>query len=110
MPSYIDPRTGEFVWCCPLCGQPIRCQDPLQVDRLEQEAACESCRAKDLFRSNPEIIGFAVAMWARSNSWPPSSTWMEAIPPSGISILGDDYRVSTLRYPRRAALSSWTAS
>lgn len=109
MLSYIDPQTGEFLWQCPLCGQSIRCQDPLQFDQLEQESTCEGCRARDLFQSNPEVIGFAVKMWARSGRWPVSSSWMEAIPASGISVLGGDYPASALRNPRRAAILSWTA-
>jgi len=106
---YIDPQTGEFLWRCPLCGESIRCQDQFEIDQLESEAACEGCRARELFESNPEIIAFAVDMWARMDSWPQSSTWMEAIPPSGISVLGGDYHAEGLRYPRRTAVLSWTA-
>lgn len=109
MLAYIDPQTGEFLWQCPLCGQSIRCQDPLQFDKLEQESTCEGCRARELFQSNPEVIGFAVDMWARSGKWPVSSCWMEAIPASGISVLGGDYHASALRYAGRAAILSWTA-
>jgi DNA-directed RNA polymerase subunit RPC12/RpoP len=110
MLAYIDPQTGEFLWCCPLCWESIRCQDQSEIDQLEEEAACEGCRARELFESNPEMIGFAVDMWARTDSWPQSSTWMEAIPPSGISVLGVDYHACDLRYPRRTAVLSWTAS
>ncbi len=106
---YIDPQTGEFLWRCPLCGESIRCQDQLELEELEKEGACEGCRAREIFESNPEMIGFAVDMWASADSWPQSSSWMKAIPPSGISVLGDDYRVSALRYPRRSSLLSWTA-
>jgi hypothetical protein len=109
MLCYIDPQTGEFLWRCPHCGESIHCQDQEQVDQLEEDAACGGCRAKELFASNPEIIGFAVELWARSDSWPQSSSWMEAIPPTGISVLGSDYHAAGLRYPGRAALSSWTA-
>ena len=109
MLSYIDPQTGEFIWRCPLCGESIRCQDQSQFDRLEKEGACEGCRAREIFESNPEMIGFAVDMWASADSWPQSSSWMEAIPPSGISVLGSDYRASTLHYPRRSSLLSWSA-
>jgi hypothetical protein len=108
MLCYIDPQTGEFIWRCPRCGEPIRCQDPAQIDRLEKEGACEGCRARDLFESTPEVIGFAVDLWARAGSWPQSSAWMEAIPPSGISVLGSDYHASGLRYSRRSSLLSWT--
>ncbi len=109
MLCYIDPQTGEFLWRCPLCGESIRCQDQLELDTLEEEVACEGCRAREIFETNPEMIGFAVDMWARADSWPQSSSWMEAIPPSGISVLGDNYRASALRYPRRSSLLSWTA-
>ena len=109
MLAYIDPHTGEFLWRCPLCGESIRCQDQSDIDQLEEEAACEGCRARALFESNPEMIGFAVDMWARLDTWPQSSTWMEAIPPSGISVLGGDYHAGGLRTRTRPALLSWTA-
>ena len=109
MLTYIDPQTGEFLWRCPLCGESIRCQDQSQIVHLEYEAACKGCRARELFESSPEMIGFAVDMWARLDSWPQSSTWMEAIPLSGISVLGGDYHADGLRYPRRTAVLSWTA-
>lgn len=105
---YIHPHTGEFLWRCPHCGESILCQDLTELDQLRDEAACEGCRARELFELNPEMIGFAVDMWARLDSWPQSSSWMEAIPPSGISVLGVDRGAFGLRDPRRAALN-WTA-
>jgi DNA-directed RNA polymerase subunit RPC12/RpoP len=105
---YIHPHTGEFLWRCPDCGESISCQDLTELDQLRDDGACEGCRARELFERNPEMIGFAVDMWARLDSWPQSSSWMEAIPPSGISVLGSDRGVFGLRDPRRAPLS-WTA-
>ena len=109
MLTYIHPHTGEILWRCPHCGESIHCHDLTELDQLQDEAACEGCRARELFEQNPEMIGFAVDMWARLDSWPQSSIWMEAIPPSGISVLGADHGAFGLRHPRRAALS-WTAS
>jgi DNA-directed RNA polymerase subunit RPC12/RpoP len=109
MPSYIDPLTSEIVWSCPHCGESICCQDLLELDKLQKDGACEGCRARELFQSNPEMISFAVDMWARLDTWPRSSIWMEAIPPSGISVLGADYHAHGLQYPKRPALLSWTA-
>ena len=109
MPSYIDPLTSEIVWICPHCGESIRCEDLLELDKLQKDSACEGCRARELFESNPEMISFAVDMWARSDTWPRSSIWMEAIPPSGISVLGAGYHARGLRYVKRPALLSWTA-
>ncbi len=108
MLMYIDPNTGEFLWRCPLCGESIRCRDQSEIDELEEEAVCAGCRAKALFESNPEMIGFAVDMWARLDSWPQSSAWMEAIPASGISVLGAEYHARDWGYPRRTAGLSWT--
>ena len=108
MLMYIDPNTGEFLWRCPLCGESIRCRDQAEIDELEEEAACAGCRARALFESNPEMIGFAVDMWARLDSWPQSSTWMEAIPTTGISVLGADYHARDWGYPRRSAALGWT--
>lgn len=105
---YIDPQTSEIVWRCPRCGESIRCQDLLELDQLTEASACEGCRARELFESSPEMISFAVGMWARSDSWPASSVWMEAIPQSGISVLGADYHSHALRYPKRPALLSRT--
>ena len=109
MLSYIDPKKGEIVWCCPSCGESVRCEDLLELDRLQEGSACEGRRARELFENSPEMISFAVGMWARSDSWPQSSIWMEAIPPSGISVLGADYHSHGLRSPKRPALLGFRA-
>lgn len=109
MLSYIDPHTGEFVWQCPHCGESIRSEDLPELENGQEDGACEGCLARELFEGNPEMISFAVDMWARSDSWPGSSVWMEAIPPSGISVLGADYHEHRLHLPRRRSLLSWTA-
>jgi DNA-directed RNA polymerase subunit RPC12/RpoP len=109
MLSYIHPLTGELVWLCPQCGQSIRCQGLIEFEQLQDEAACDGCRARELFERNPEMIGFAVDMWARLDTWPQSSVWMEAIPPSGISVLGADYHASGLRHLIGSAALGWTA-
>jgi DNA-directed RNA polymerase subunit RPC12/RpoP len=108
-PTYVHPLTGELLWRCPHCGHSIRCQNLTELDQLEDDAACEGCRARELFERNPEMIGFAVDMWARLDAWPQSSVWMEAIPLSGISVLGAGYHAIGLRYPNRTAALSWTA-
>ena len=108
MLMYIDPNTGEFLCRCPVCGESIRCRDQVEVDELEEEGACAGCRARALFESNPEMIGFAVDMWARLDSWPQSSIWMEAIPPTGISVLGAEYHDRDWGHPGRTAALSWT--
>ena len=109
MPTYIHHLTGELIWLCPQCGEPIRCQDLIEFEQLQDEAACDGCRARELFEENPEMIGFAVDMWARLDTWPQSSVWMEAIPPSGISVLGADYHAFRLGYPIGTAALTWTA-
>ena len=99
------PRYGDIEKCieCGLCH--AICPE---IDELEEESLCAGCRARALFESNPEMIGFAVDMWARLDSWPQSSTWMEAIPASGISVLCAEYHARDWGYPRRPAALSWT--
>ena len=109
MLAYIQPHTGEILWRCPHCGESILCHDLAEFDQLQDEMACEGCRARELFERNPEVIGFAVDMWARLDSWPQSSSWMEAIPPSGISVLGAGYGEFGLRYQKHTAALGWSA-
>jgi hypothetical protein len=89
---HLHPETAEFLWRCPLCGQSLRFQTQAEVNLAEQAGACEGCRAKAMFKRTPEMIGLLVALWARSDAWPESVSWMEAIPASGISILGNAYQ------------------
>jgi hypothetical protein len=93
---HLHPQTAEFLWCCPRCGQSLRFKSQMEVNFAEQAGACEGCRAKAMFERTPEMIALLVVLWARSDAWPQSISWMEAIPSSGISILGNAYQARGL--------------
>ena len=107
---HLDPQTVEFLWRCPLCGETIRLQSQTEVSQAEQAGGCEGCRAKATFQRTPEMIGLLVALWARSDAWPQSVSWMEAIPTSGISILGNAYQAHGMLFGMTATPQSGIAS
>jgi hypothetical protein len=76
----IDPRTGEFLWHCPQCKEYIRFYSLSAMELAERAGKCQGCRAKAAFEKNPELIGYFLYFWNRSNAWPQSHSWMEAIP------------------------------
>jgi hypothetical protein len=102
MMYHLDPQTGDFLWRCPRCGESIRLRSQMEVYRAEQVGACEGCRAKVVFERNPELISLYIMLWARSDAWPQSVSWMEAIPPSGISILSHAYETCGMAGAKRA--------
>jgi uncharacterized C2H2 Zn-finger protein len=76
----IDPRTGKFLWRCPQCKEIIRFSDVSVIRLAEQAGGCQGCRAKATFERNPRLISFFLDYWTRSNAWPQSHSWTEAIP------------------------------
>ena len=107
---HLDSETGEFLWCCPLCGELIGFQSQTADSLAEWGGACEGCRAKVTFERHPELIGIFLQFWARSDTWPQSVSWMEAIPPSGISILGSADQAHGTTHARHTAALGRLAS
>jgi hypothetical protein len=106
MNYHLDPQTGEFLWCCPQCRKTIWLQSERAVILAEHAGACQGCRAKATFERQPELIGIFLDFWSRSGAWPQSASWMEAIPLSGISVLGHARRArGTVHAKRAEALS-----
>jgi hypothetical protein len=75
----IDPRTGELLWHCPKCGESIHFPNLQALHLAEQAGGCQGCRAKATFEHNPELIGLFLDFWVRTDAWPKSSSWIEAI-------------------------------
>ena len=76
----IDPRTREFLWCCPQCGEFIRFPGLLALQLAERAGGCQGCRARAAFEKNPGLTSLFLSFWARANAWPQSLSWTEAIP------------------------------
>lgn len=76
----IDPKTGEFLWYCPQCKEYIRFPTLMAIRLAEQAGGCQGCRARATLKRNPGLISIFLYFWSRTNGWPQSSSWMEAIP------------------------------
>jgi hypothetical protein len=91
MMHILDPQTGEYRWRCPECGETIRLSSPTAVCLVQRAGRCQGCRARVTFKQNPELVGFYLDFWARTNAWPQSDSWMDAMPESGVSIPNNRY-------------------
>ena len=85
---HMDPRTQDYLWRCPQCGASIRLAGELAVSLAQRAGGCQGCRAKTAFEGDHTLIGLYLDFWARTDAWPQSDSWLEAIPAGGISILG----------------------
>jgi hypothetical protein len=110
MRYHLHPLTKEYLWQCPQCGESIRLQTRSAVHLAERAGACQGCRAKATFERRPELIGIFLSFWARSGASPHSASWMEAIPPSGISVLASAYQSRGVLRAKRAVTMSRLAS
>jgi hypothetical protein len=95
--TFLDPQTGENLWCCPQCGELIRLSSRLAACKAELAGGCQGCRAKRTFQDNPELIGFYLDFWARTDTWPQSHCWLEALPASGIAMVNSGYPATETR-------------
>ena len=83
MMSYlIDPRTREFLWRCPQCGESIRFSDLLALQLAEDAGRCQGCRARATLQRRPELASVFLDLWEWADAWPQSSSWVQAIPVS----------------------------
>jgi hypothetical protein len=110
MRYHLHPPTGKFLWRCPQCGESVRLQTRSAVHLAERAGAGQGCRAKATFKRRPELIGMFLSFWTRSGASPQSASWMEAIPPSGISVLASAYQSRGLLRAQRAGAMSRLAS
>jgi hypothetical protein len=102
----LDPRTGEYLWRCPECGEIIRLSGPTALCLVQRAGRCQGCRARATFKQNPGLTAFFLDFWARADAWPQSDSWMTAIPNCGVPVLRKpDARTRGL--PGRA---DWAAS
>ena len=76
----IDPQTGEFLWKCPQCDEYIHLYTFWAIDLATQAEGCRGCRAKATLEMNPGLFDLFLDFWTRSNAWPQSHSWVEAIP------------------------------
>ena len=91
MMQILDPQTGEYLWCCPECGEVIRLSCEAAVCLAESSGRCQGCRVKATFQQNPGLVGLFLDFWARADAWPQTDSWIDAVPMGGVSILGSAY-------------------
>ena len=75
----LDLQTGEYIWRCPQCGEHVRFPNLVALLLAEWAGGCQGCRAKATFERNPGLIGLFLDFWARSDAWPHSFSWTEAV-------------------------------
>jgi hypothetical protein len=91
MRHILDPKSGQYQWCCPECGEIIRLSSETAVRLAKRAGRCQGCRARATFKQNPGLVGFFLDFWARADAWPQSASWLDAVPASGVPILGNAY-------------------
>ncbi len=77
--NHLDPQTDEYLWRCPQCGESIRFPNWLALRLAKRAGTCQGCRAKATFERNPGLVGLFMDFWARTDTWPQSNSWMEAV-------------------------------
>ncbi len=81
--AWYDKVKNRFIAICPQCHGPIS-YDSLDILYRELDSSdakcCQGCRARTTFEGNPGLIGLFLDFWYRMDSFPQSSSWMEAIP------------------------------
>jgi hypothetical protein len=79
-----DDQEGQYVALCPACSRLITYSE-LHALYLEmvwgERQCCPGCRAKAVFINNPHLIRPALDYWYRTNTFPQSPSWVEAILP-----------------------------
>ena len=75
----VDLQVAEYVWHCPQCGEDVRFPNLLALCLAERAGGCQGCRAKATFEQNPGLITLFLDFWARTDGWPQSSSWVEAV-------------------------------
>ena len=86
--NYLGPRTGKCLWRCPQCEELIRLESQLAVSQAERAGGCQGCRAKKTFQTKPGLISFYLDFWISTDAWPQSHSWIEALPVSGVAMIG----------------------
>jgi hypothetical protein len=109
MMPILDPKAGGYLWRCPKCGETIRLSSQAAVCLAKRTGCCQGCRARVTFEQNPGLVGFFLDFWARTDAWPQSASWMDAIPTSGVSILGNSHSSIGMLRKRGSSAATWAA-
>lgn len=75
-----DPCRNQIVWRCPKCGEEIHFPNLGALKLSERAGGCQGCLAKATFERKPGMFYIFLDFWMRTNRWPESDSWMEAIP------------------------------
>jgi hypothetical protein len=92
---WYDTRRDQFVALCPVCHQQVtyaNAEALLRELKAGPNQACQGCRAKKSFQLNPGLIGVFLDFWYRTDTFPQSPSWLEAIPPSQFNLWGREIR------------------
>lgn len=75
-----NERKNEIIWRCPKCGVDVHFPNENASKLSEQAGGCQGCLAKETFERKPGMFFIVLEFWMRTNRWPESNSWMEAIP------------------------------
>jgi hypothetical protein len=78
---WYDCQEDRYVALCPECHRLITYDTlhKLYVEMVWGEC-CQGCRARLVFRLDPDVIGKALTCWYRTGKFPQSPSWLEGLP------------------------------
>lgn len=80
---WYDNREEQYRVLCPQCRCLVTCETIEMVYRemvLSERKCCQGCRAKISFEKNPRVIALFLDFWCRTDNFPESASWLEAVP------------------------------
>ena len=107
MKHILDPKTGQYLWRCPECGELIRLCSETAISLAKQAGRCQGCRARATFNQSPGLVALFLDFWGRNNAWPQSNSWMDALSESGFSLLHKVYTTVGMPGPRSSSADNW---
>ncbi len=80
---WYDSQKDQYVVLCPNCHELIIYERLVIVYRemvLSERKCCQACRAKISIEQDPGLIRVFLDFWHRTDNFPESANWLEAIP------------------------------
>ena len=79
VPHEKGPPAEKFWWRCPQCGEVIHFPNPLALCLAERSGGCQGCRARATLSRNPGLTDVVLDFWIRTDGWPQSPSWTDAL-------------------------------